>query len=152
MAHPAELRREQRRKISQQLLEDWKSSGANPGKGGFLRLQEALLKAARPGSPEAVAIGEVTWDEVRDDLDAKPALFKNLVPCRHAANVAGVDVSDFYDAMRSRGFGGNLLERKQIRQVLTTVYMRSDDPDAKEKIKAAIHTFADEPETSIDLI
>lgn len=143
--HPAERRREQRRKIAAELLE----RSGYPGERAFLSLKDELLKRAHPGSPEAIALAEVTWNEVRDDISTlsyREPLLTNLVSFRHAANIAGVDFGDFVDAMASRGYRGGMLERKEIRGVLSTLFMRSDDPEAKEQIKAAIHTFADEPE------
>lgn len=55
--------------------------------------------------------------------------------------------SAFAEAMAKRGVKGTVLERREIRAVLVSVFSRADDPEVKESIKAAIHVFADEPGT-----
>lgn len=154
--HPAERRREQRRKIAEALLENASRTGW-PTRRDFLELQKRLLETATPGTPVALAIGEITWNEVRDDIDSlyrdrpgEVVLLKNLVSIRHAANIAKVDLNRFIEAMQSRGYSGSMLERKEIRAVLSTLYARSRDDEQKDAIKAAIYTFADEPERSSD--
>lgn len=149
MTHPADLRRAQRRKMADTL---WEHLHSNVKRRDFEQLQDKLLAATTLGSAEAIAIGQVTWAEVRDDIETRwrqtrSTIHTNLVSCRHAANVAGVDFSDFAEAMGKRGVKGIVLERREIRAVLATVFSRTDDPEVKESIKAAIHVFADEPGT-----
>jgi hypothetical protein len=154
--HPVEVRRRYRREIAVQLWEERLARQANDVREeDFERVKVARLSTLTRGSDEAKALEALTWLEVADDLNVRYwyrerglDLRRNLVRASYAANVAGVNHGDFYDALDALGFRtlyGNL-DRKDVRAVLAKLLIRSKDHGTKDRIRTAIHVFADEPE------
>jgi len=132
--------------------------GWNPIKvEDFERERDSRVAGLRLGSAEAQALLAVTWEEIFDDIDTARMrdqrwggiyIHRNMVRVTHAANVAGVKSHELAAASADQGnrHVGGWLERKEVRLALQKCLVRTDDPETKDRIRTAIHVFADEPE------
>jgi hypothetical protein len=152
LVHRPELRKKYRREIATELIEA-KNPDAKIRRSDFAQAKSERLSRLRHDSPEACALASLAWEEVQDDITTRRQrylgpLFKNTVSWRHVAQVAGVAVSDFADAIEVLGLRtlSGRLERREARAVLMKLLVRSKSKAESERIRGAIHVFADEPE------